>query len=92
MHRIPPFARLFPKTYQSHCFLYNMLVILLSCGIGILSFGVLSLLAMLGSFALSEHLSAGMAGMSFILLFQALAALVAIGITLFVLIWNIRKF
>ncbi|GEM_PF-5527392 len=91
MNRRPPFARLFPKTFHSHCFLYNILVILLSCGIGILSFAVLSLLAMFGSFALSEHLSAGMAGMSLILIFQVLAALVALGIALFLLIWNIRK-
>ncbi|MCX7787832.1 MAG: hypothetical protein N2442_09055 [Spirochaetes bacterium] len=92
MNRPPPIARWFPNTYRQHHLLYNLLVILISLGIGVLSFVTLSFLSLLGSFLLAEHFRAGMAGMSILLIFQAMAALGGLGIFLFFLIWNIRRF
>lgn len=85
------FTHIIPKTLDSHPFLYNLLVISLSIGIGIVSFAALTLMALLGSFVVSETLSAGMAGMSILLIFESLAALGAVGIFLFLVIHNIRK-
>lgn len=85
------FTHIIPKTLDSNPFLYNLLVISLSIGIGIVSFAALTLMALLGSFVVSETLSAGMAGMSILLIFESLAALGAVGIFLFLVIHNIRK-
>lgn len=91
MTRLPPFARLFSRIYQSHRFLYTLIVLFLSLGMGFLSLVMFTFLALIGSYALSEHLSAGMAGMSILLIFQVVAALGALGVFLVFLIWNLRK-
>ncbi len=56
MTRLPPFARLFSRIYQSHRFLYTLIVLFLSLGMGFLSLVMFTFLALIGSYALSEHL------------------------------------
>jgi hypothetical protein len=90
MNSVPFFARLVPSIFHNHRGVYNFLVVLFSLCISALTFILFTLLALLGAYLLSQRLSAGMAELSIILLFQLFAAIVSLGLFIFLLAGNLR--
>ena len=90
LNKVSFFYRILPEAVRANLFLYNISVLLLSIAAGFLCLILSVTAALMLAWIISEKLQAGIAGMSITLIFLSIAFIISAGVTLFLIIRNIR--